>query len=659
MKSKRKNIFMIAMFLVIVSGIYVSDALATSDYLVTFNMKYNTVDTRLDTCDTCHQDQPILNKYGEDLKDSLNMSTTIDQSLAEIEPSDSDGDGFTNIEEINDNTFPGDANDFPSSDVKFITDNDVYNQGESVILTIVNNGTTTIDLPSSAPWQIWNAAEEIVFSPFAAAVITPVEPGKSISWTWDQKDNEEKQVPPGKYKSVIQTSIGNISTKEFDILTNDTQPIIMRFIVDKSTSINENRPAIAYADVEDNDLWYFAFNIVDTNNLLSPYTIIYRIDTNISYNGTFVSSPWYGDASQIKENESSNDSEYITTYYNNDPNCSWCDKKIMAKAVFKNNETANSTFAYIWFDDTGIVTNVTDQDMIPLEIESGNSTILVLSLAFVNGIDQVPLYIGNKIYTLYTIGDNRNPILTTSTVPIGRYKVEAYAQDVSGQNSSSWIDVDTIPYTFEIGSFIRSNSGVEYMLEINNTGIGNIAVDTYDLFVDNPDEANVSLSSDNITLDTGENESIALVVNSAISGTYVVNVTASPQLNPANNRTIQTKTYINVANMTGFRVGDGIVGEYVESDVTINNLDNQSHWFLIIVDGNNTNNTNSLIGTGTLKLNAGESAKVPVWIAVPPTYVADIYELYARLYIFDDYHIGPLIYKVGPVYSSINIRDNT
>ncbi len=102
---------------------------------------------------------------------------------------------------------------------RFIADKSTYIQGGTVTFTIINNGTITMDLPSSAPWWVENAkTREEVFSPIALAVITPLEPGQSISWDWDQKDDQGEQVPPGTYRSGINSSIGNNYTQEFEIL---------------------------------------------------------------------------------------------------------------------------------------------------------------------------------------------------------------------------------------------------------------------------------------------------------------------------------------------------------------------------------------------------------------------------------------------------------
>jgi len=64
------------------------------------------VGTKLDSCTLCHisTNPPAWNDYGNDYGDH-------DQDFAAIESLDSDGDGVSNVDEIADGTFPGNATD--------------------------------------------------------------------------------------------------------------------------------------------------------------------------------------------------------------------------------------------------------------------------------------------------------------------------------------------------------------------------------------------------------------------------------------------------------------------------------------------------------------------------------------------------------------------
>jgi hypothetical protein len=125
----------------------IGTATALPEILDSFNTRYNTTGTRLDTCDTCHipgqlQNTTNLNPYGMAIKSNLNMDTN--QAYKVIEPLDSDGDGFTNIDEIHNLTFPGNKSDFPRTGA-VVTQNNKTNRttdNNDNNVTIV----TTIDL---------------------------------------------------------------------------------------------------------------------------------------------------------------------------------------------------------------------------------------------------------------------------------------------------------------------------------------------------------------------------------------------------------------------------------------------------------------------------------------------------------------------------------
>ena len=118
---------------IVATVIIIDTAMALPEMLDSFDTKYNTKGTRLDTCDVCHipnkphrsacdevchipnkpqKVDPInLNPYGMGLRAHLDIP--VDQALATIESLDSDADKFTNIDEIHNLTFPGSKNDFP------------------------------------------------------------------------------------------------------------------------------------------------------------------------------------------------------------------------------------------------------------------------------------------------------------------------------------------------------------------------------------------------------------------------------------------------------------------------------------------------------------------------------------------------------------------
>jgi hypothetical protein len=84
-------------------------ALARSSLLDIFTTKYGTAGTVLENCILCHTSVPALNPYGQDFFDAGANAAALD-SIANF---DSDGDGATNITEINALTFPGDPASVP------------------------------------------------------------------------------------------------------------------------------------------------------------------------------------------------------------------------------------------------------------------------------------------------------------------------------------------------------------------------------------------------------------------------------------------------------------------------------------------------------------------------------------------------------------------
>ena len=85
----------------------------TSD-INNFTARYGfTSGTRIDPnshCNVCHTSIPSLNAYGSAYRSNGRSGS----ALAAIELADSDGDGFSNLTEINALTFPGDAADHPA-----------------------------------------------------------------------------------------------------------------------------------------------------------------------------------------------------------------------------------------------------------------------------------------------------------------------------------------------------------------------------------------------------------------------------------------------------------------------------------------------------------------------------------------------------------------
>jgi hypothetical protein len=108
MTKTRITILLVAVTALVLFGA-ASPALAKSGYLDSFNSTYATAGTALDTCNLCHGSSfSIKNNYALAYKNA-------GYSYPAIEGQDSDGDGFTNIAEINARTFPGDPASKPAA----------------------------------------------------------------------------------------------------------------------------------------------------------------------------------------------------------------------------------------------------------------------------------------------------------------------------------------------------------------------------------------------------------------------------------------------------------------------------------------------------------------------------------------------------------------
>jgi len=74
---------------------------------------YNVCQPLIDaSCTACHTGGTAMNPYGDDMKTAIGGGMTNEEAFVDIELTDSDGDGYTNGQEIVvDCTLPGDPSD--------------------------------------------------------------------------------------------------------------------------------------------------------------------------------------------------------------------------------------------------------------------------------------------------------------------------------------------------------------------------------------------------------------------------------------------------------------------------------------------------------------------------------------------------------------------
>jgi hypothetical protein len=99
------------LFVLAIITIGVTSAEALSSYVTTFSTTYPASASALGQCVLCH-----INPGGGGTRNGFgNAFLAAGHSFTAIEQQDSDGDGFTNIVEINALKWPGDATSFPAT----------------------------------------------------------------------------------------------------------------------------------------------------------------------------------------------------------------------------------------------------------------------------------------------------------------------------------------------------------------------------------------------------------------------------------------------------------------------------------------------------------------------------------------------------------------
>ena len=108
----RKNRRIILCIVLVAMVLLPPQVMARQSYLSTFETTYpGAAGSRIDACNLCHN-----SPRGGDARNPYGLSySSSGRNFAAIENMDSDGDGWTNVQEIKSLTFPGDANDRPKT----------------------------------------------------------------------------------------------------------------------------------------------------------------------------------------------------------------------------------------------------------------------------------------------------------------------------------------------------------------------------------------------------------------------------------------------------------------------------------------------------------------------------------------------------------------
>jgi hypothetical protein len=243
------------------------EASAFSSYLTGFNAAYGTAGTRLDSCTVCHNSSSggSRNSYGNDYNGSFPANDT----------RDSDNDGFTNTEEIDALTFPGNASDVPQTQPP-PNQAPTANAGPNQTVTAGSGGTASVTLNG-------NGSSD------------PDGETLTYSWTWSSGGSASGVSPTvslsaGSYNITLSVSDGN-GGSDTDIVVvtvnaftpANTAPVAVNdsYSVDAGATLGVTAPGVLGNDTDqDND----------------PLTAVLASGPssgtfNLSSNGTFTYTP--------------------------------------------------------------------------------------------------------------------------------------------------------------------------------------------------------------------------------------------------------------------------------------------------------------------------------------------------------------------------------
>ncbi len=108
--------------------------------------------------------------------------------------------------------------------VSIVTEKIDFRKGEEMKLQIINSGTTTLVFSdASYGLKITGLSGILMYSPIAAQVVSELEPGDEIIFSWDQIKNDGSPVLEGLYKISV-----NGVDKEGNIVERSTTVTIWK-----------------------------------------------------------------------------------------------------------------------------------------------------------------------------------------------------------------------------------------------------------------------------------------------------------------------------------------------------------------------------------------------------------------------------------------------
>ncbi len=220
-----------------------------------------------------------------------------------------------------------------------------------------------------------------------------------------------------------------------------TPPIITNFSVVPNMSINATNPAMLSADVSDANLRAVTFGIVDSSNLTAPdQTVIAVIINSTGISGRYTINPpgpWRGIAANITNGTAY---EYPATIFTVQTEPQF----VLVDGYFMKNATQDWQPAFLIFNNTTFNLEFVSNETEILEIESGNSSFKISNLKYKSGLTQQPEKIDGTTFTLWSIGDDRNPRMESRSVPTGNYKAMVHAVDTAENEYILWADMGVV-----------------------------------------------------------------------------------------------------------------------------------------------------------------------------------------------------------------------
>ena len=87
------------------------------------------------------------------------------------------------------------------SSISIVTEKSDFKKGEEISIRIVNSGTTSLTFSdTSYGLRITGLSGILMYAPFTAQVISSLEPGDEIKFSWDQTKNDGDTALEGLYK---------------------------------------------------------------------------------------------------------------------------------------------------------------------------------------------------------------------------------------------------------------------------------------------------------------------------------------------------------------------------------------------------------------------------------------------------------------------------